>query len=192
MNKNVAGTEVSFPDPGFHLHEPLSGKQFEKGQPVPTVTILPIFADRIAMVRPKGDPNRVVMPQGEIKEGETPVTAMLRVLHQKLGMQPEEVSTGRMSALLKFTNKIPAGRPDGGTVKDHYVVAVKLSAKPYVAPNKEKVTGLVFVANPGNLDAVLTPIAEERPVKHDGTVRAIHAARAKRFLLWEPSTATVQ
>ncbi len=172
------------PEPRFELHEMMAAGLFGANMPKPTVTVLPILGDRIVMVCPLGVEGWWVPPQGGIRLGETPVQAAFRVLQTKLRMNHEELRQARIHALWRFTNSIPEGRSDSGVKKEHYVVGVKVTRNAQIGVNKELLSNLTFVATQQHLEALLHPVAQERPVKHGGTMMGFGAAKARNMIPW--------
>ncbi len=154
----------------------------------PTVTLVPIWANKVCLVRPRsaGAEQWWVFPQEGVLRGDgTFMKAALRGLYEELGLTELDVIPHRMKALCGFENPIPPERrANGGMTKVHYVIAIPIANPRNIMPNKDEISGIAWVQSVDVFDAMTKVIAEKRPVKQAGMCAAIGSARQRKLINW--------
>jgi hypothetical protein len=126
------------------------------------------------------DPAYLTFPQGRIKEGDTALSAAVRVLKKALGVNHLDIQNGRIMALTMFQNFV--AQVEG--VKEYHVVGVKLSSKAMISPNESEVRDFSKASSPEQFLATTQSVAEKNLVKYNGMEAAIRLASARRLLPW--------
>jgi len=173
----------------FDLHQSLKSHPdfFGLGK-LPTVTMMPIWENKICLVRPKeaGLDQWWVLPQEQILIGDSAIIgAALRGLNQKLGLKESDVVPHRFKPLEKFENLIPRDRKkNAGMTKVHYLVGMPINHPRDINPDRTKIVGLAWVSSDEVFEAMTKVVAEERPVKHAGMKNGIHHAKERGLIKW--------
>ncbi len=173
----------------FDLHHSIKSLPnfFGPGK-LPTVTMMPIWENKICLVRPKdADSDQWwVLPQEQILLGDSAIiSAALRGLQHKLGLKESDVAPHRFKPLEKFENLIPQDRKrNAGMTKVHYLVGMPINHPRDINPNRSKITALAWVQSDEVFEAMTQVIAEVRPVKHAGIKKGIRQANERGMITW--------